>query len=155
MTIPPLELRHRAWQNPHQQRLKERTSLCNKCSIGRRHNSHCHSMPVLMECLRPAPRQGCLGTVDPSSPAQRHAGRYVWGHLSHQSGQRLRGPAEAVSWGRSCWCPLGPGIGRWACTAASGGRPRVGTLGTKDQVRGLWASLAAALWKEVHKRKYL
>lgn len=49
-------LRHRAWQNPHQQRLKEGMSSCNKCSIYRRHNSHCRSMPILPSARGQCPR---------------------------------------------------------------------------------------------------
>ena len=134
---------------------------CNKCSV-KRHDSHCHCMPLLASDPRPARLSRRPGNSGPT--AQRHAGRGVWGCLPMRGGTP-GGPADAASWGRGCWCPLGPEISRWAWAAAAGGRPGIGTLQARDQtgcvleaVGGGGVALGfspAALWEEVNKRKYL
>lgn len=123
MTVLPLELGHRAWQNLHQQRLKERMASCNKCSINRC-NSYCYSMPVLASCRRPAPPTRMPGNCGPLLTCPETSWEMCL--------------ADAASWGRGCWCLFGPEISRWAWAAAGRGRPRMGTWG---QAAELWASL--------------
>lgn len=122
--------RDRPWQNPHQQLLKERKASCNKGSVYWRHNSHCHSMPVLAYCLRPGSPSGMPGNCGPLLTCPEACWETHLGTSVLLEGQSLGGPVDAASWGRGFWYPLGPGTGRWSWAVAGGRRPRVRTLGT-------------------------